>query len=64
MNKIQIFKNEQFGQIRTVVNESGEPMFAATDVCNALGYSNSRKAIADHTVQKNGVTFRYSVVEK
>ena len=49
MNKIQIFKNEQFGQIRTVVNESGEPMFAATDVCNALGYSNSRKAIADHT---------------
>ena len=49
MNKIQIFKNEQFGQIRTVVNESGEPMFAATDVCNALGYSNTRKAIADHT---------------
>lgn len=49
MNKIQIFKNEQFGEIRTVVNESGEPMFAAMDVCNALGYSNSRKAIADHT---------------
>lgn len=49
MNNIQIFKNEQFGEIRTVVNESGEPMFSATDVCNALGYSNSRKAIADHT---------------
>lgn len=49
MENIQIFKNEQFGEIRTVVNEDGEPMFSATDVCNALGYSNSRKAIADHT---------------
>ena len=40
MDKIQIFKNEQFGEIRTVVNESGEPMFCLADVCKALGLTN------------------------
>ena len=47
--KIQIFSNNQFGEIRTIVNENDEPLFAATDVCKMLGYSNSRKAISDHT---------------
>ena len=26
-NNIQIFKNEQFGEIRTVANENNEPLF-------------------------------------
>lgn len=48
MADIQIFNNEQFGEIRTVVNESGEPMFCASDVAKALGYSNGRDAVAKH----------------
>lgn len=36
MNNIQIFKNEQFGEIRTVVNESGELLFVAKDVCQEV----------------------------
>lgn len=28
-NNIQIFKNEQFGEIRTVANENNEPLFVA-----------------------------------
>ena len=47
MNKIQIFNNEEFGNIRTV-NIDGEPWFVGKDVAEALGYSNSRKALADH----------------
>lgn len=39
-NNIQIFKNEQFGEIRTIVNESGEPMFCLADVCKSLGLTN------------------------
>lgn len=35
MNKLQIFKNEEFGDIRTVVKD-GEPMFCLADVCKAL----------------------------
>lgn len=49
MNNIQIFQNNQFGQIRVATTESGEPLFAATDICQILGYSNPSKAVADHT---------------
>lgn len=47
MNEIKIFNNPMFGQIRTteILNE---PYFIAIDVCNALGYSNSRDAINRH----------------
>lgn len=39
--------NFQECAVRTVVR-NGEVWFVAIDVCNALGYQNSRKAIADH----------------
>ena len=31
-----------------VITRDNQPWFAAVDVCNALGYRNSRKAVADH----------------
>lgn len=34
-NKVEIFKNEQFGEIRTVIIDN-EPWFVAADVCRAL----------------------------
>lgn len=60
MNEIQIFNNPQFGEIRTLINEVNEPLFCASDVCTALGYANSRKAVADH-VSEDDVTFRYTI---
>jgi prophage antirepressor-like protein len=45
---IQIFRNTQFGEVR-VTEIDGEPMFVAVDVCQILGYSNTSKAINDHT---------------
>ena len=48
MNEIQIFQNVEFGAIRTMSNEQGEPMFCAKDVCDALGYNNSRDALRKH----------------
>lgn len=48
MNEIQIFNNEQFGEIRTVLSETNEPLFCASDVCTALGYANGRDAISKH----------------
>ena len=48
MNNIQIFKNQEFGAIRTISNEQGEAMFCAKDVCDALGYSNGRDAVRKH----------------
>ena len=48
MNEIQIFKNEEFGAIRTISDEQGEVMFCAKDVCDALGYKKASNAIALH----------------
>lgn len=37
MNEIQTFKSDQFGIVRAVRGEDGEPWFVAKDVCAALG---------------------------
>ena len=44
-NKIQVFSNEKFGQVRTVMQDS-EPWFVAADVCKALDIVNVTVAVA------------------
>lgn len=45
MNDIQVFSNEKFGQVRTVM-QVGEPWFVAKDVCDALDIANVTVAVA------------------
>ena len=62
--EIKTFKNEQFGEIRTMVDEKGEPWFVGKDVARRLGYINHRKALRDHVDEedrKDGVTIRDSI---
>lgn len=40
MDKLQIFKNSEFGEVRTVIIEN-EPWFVAKDVADALKYSET-----------------------
>ena len=47
MSDLQIFNNEQFGTVRTVMI-GDEPYFVGKDVTDILGYANSSKALADH----------------
>ena len=45
---IQVFQNDQFGQVRAIRSESGEPWFVAKDVCDALGIrTDTVRAILD-----------------
>ena len=44
-SNIQIFENNDFGQIR-VVERDGEPWFVAADVCNVLDLSNPTIAVS------------------
>ena len=63
MHELQIFSNEEFGQIRTVEID-GEIYFVGKDVTEILGYSNPRKAIIDHVDEEDktdGVTIRDSI---
>ena len=48
MNEIQIFQNVEFGAIRTMSNEQGEPLFCGKDVALALGYKRPEDAMAQH----------------
>lgn len=45
MNDLQIFENDEFGEIRTV-SVNGEPWFVASDVCKALEIEDASKAAA------------------
>lgn len=55
-NKIKVFSNDEFGNVR-VVDKDGEPYFVGKDVAEILGYSNSRKVLADHVDEEDkGVT--------
>ena len=44
---MQIFQNEEFGQVR-VIQEEGKYLFCGADVAKALGYARPSKAIIDH----------------
>ena len=47
MNEIEIFKNPEFGEIRTLTID-GEPWFVGKDVAERLGYERPTKAVQDH----------------
>ena len=52
MNELQIFSNEEFGEIRTVTID-GEPWFVGKDVAESLGYADPNKAIAMHVDEED-----------
>ena len=45
--------HEQFGQLRAVLDERGEPWFVGSDVASSLGYTNPRKALRDHVDEED-----------
>lgn len=51
-NNLQIFSNEEFGYVRTIEID-GEPWMVGKDVAKALGYENTRDAIAKHVDEED-----------
>ncbi|MFR4990965.1 MAG: BRO family protein [Turicibacter sp.] len=47
MEELQIFNNEEFGNVRILVIDN-EPWFVGKDVAEALGYKNVRDSLARH----------------
>ena len=47
MNNFQPFSNPEFGTIRTIVKDN-DVWFVGKDIAEALGYSNTRDAVARH----------------
>ena len=46
--QVMIFENPEFGKIRTVTDENGEPLFCGKDVCEVLGYHRPYNAVRQH----------------
>lgn len=47
MNELEIFRNEEFGELRTIEID-GKPYFCGNDVAKALGYAKPNNAISTH----------------
>lgn len=52
MNELQVFKNAEFGSVRTTII-NGEVFFVGKDVAEILGYSNPQKALRDHVDEED-----------
>lgn len=72
MNNLQIFHNEDFGQVRGFLDDGGNPWFVSKDVCAALELNNpySSLALLDddekglHTVETLGVPQEMLVISE
>ena len=56
-NEMQLFTNEVFGNVRAIKIDD-KVWFVGKDIAEALGYTNTKKAISDHC-KEDGVTICY-----
>ncbi|MBR1806192.1 MAG: phage antirepressor [Selenomonadaceae bacterium] len=54
MNELQIFNNDEFGQVR-IVEIDGEPWFVAADVCRVLEIGNPSQALTRLDDDEKGI---------
>lgn len=67
MNELQIFKNNKFGEIRTIIDKSNNIWFCLKDLCDILGIENSRNVktrIKESYVQEIDVTINTGFGER
>lgn len=50
--ELQIFKNEQFGQVQ-LLEINNEPWFVGKEIAEILGYKNSRDALSKHVDEED-----------
>ena len=58
MNELKVYENPTFGQVRTIEIDN-EPWFVGKDVAEALGYSDTDKAIRNHVEAEDKLTRRF-----
>lgn len=58
-NEMQVFQNEEFGEVRTT-EVNGEIWFVAKDVAKSLGYSDTSDAIKRHVDEEDKLTRRFT----
>lgn len=59
-NELKIFEKEEFGKVRTLLNDNNEVWFVGKDVAEALGYERADNAIRNHVDKEDKLTHRIS----
>lgn len=59
-NNIQLFKNEEFGEVRSLVINN-EPWFVGKDVAEILGYKNVSDALSKHVEEEDKLTSQFTI---
>ena len=57
MNKLEVFKNQEFGEVRTITIDD-EPYFVGKDVADILGYSRPDHAINNHVDDEDKLMYQ------
>lgn len=53
MNNLEVFKNSNFGELRTIKDEKGEPWFVGKDVAEVLKYKRTADALKVHVDEED-----------
>ena len=53
-----VFENPEFGTVRIVTDEKGEPWFCAKDLCDVLGYKRATDAVRQHVRSSGTAKYR------
>ena len=56
MKELKIFDNEEFGQIRTIIDKNNEPWFVGKDVAEILKYKDTSDALKRHVDNEDKLT--------
>ena len=58
ITKSELFRHPQFGNLRVLTDEKGEPWFVGKVVAEVLGYTNPHKAVSDHVLSEDRKVLR------
>ena len=60
-HSIKTFNHEQFGEIRCLQGDNGEPWFVGKDVAQVLGYKNPSNALVAHVEEEDKTSYLIQV---
>lgn len=52
---VTIFRNSEFGNIRTIVDPNGDVWFVAVDVARSLGYATPKNPVKRHVDEEDTI---------
>lgn len=59
ITKSELFHHPQFGNLRVLTDEKGDPWFVGKVVAETLGYTNPHKAVSDHVLSADRKVLKY-----